>query len=219
MSDDMIPASSPLAKRLLSERFNPRNGKDLSKGEALLWAASEEKLELVRLLIEEGVDINWTDPLTKETAAHAAAKSGRCNMLVLLHETGADLTKVDKEGFEPLHYTAFKEENEAMRLLLGSLGVCVDNRMRSGEDIYGATALHMAAVMDNLDGITMLVNEFGADIRCTEQQGDTPLHYACRDSFEATQLLVDLGSQHTWVGSHGKTPLHEAVENNATNIV
>lgn len=104
MSEDEILPTSTLARRLLAEEYNQRNGNMLSKGETLWWSAAGGRLELARLLIDEGADLDWVHPAPKIPVAHAAARRGQCVMLVLLHEAGADLTGVDDRGSQPLHW-------------------------------------------------------------------------------------------------------------------
>ena len=216
MSDDTIPASSPLAKRLLGQGFAPR-GEVFTKGEALWWFAGKGNVELVRLLIDEGANLDWTHEVEKTTAVHRAAAKGQCDILAHLRGAGADLVRSDHLGFQPLQWAILGCHAEAARLLFASPGARVDCRMSTGS---GKTLLHVAADFNNCAAITLLVREFGADLQWLDDEGNTALHFACMSGcLKAAQLLLDMGSQTTWVNNEGDTPLHSAVSSGVPQIV
>ncbi|XP_035208404.1 putative ankyrin repeat domain-containing protein 30B-like [Stegodyphus dumicola] len=60
---------------------------------------------------------------------------------------------------------------------------CVVN----AQDIYGRTALHFAVLLDLENVVWKLISS--SDIDRSDEFGNTPLHYACRNG---SQSLVDL---------------------------
>ncbi|KAM6128001.1 LOW QUALITY PROTEIN: ankyrin repeat and EF-hand domain-containing protein 1 [Pterocles gutturalis] len=79
---------------------NPATGRT-----ALMEAAREGVLELVRGLLERGVDVNLFD-LERHSAAHFAAKGGFFEILRIISAYNGDLGLVALNGNTPLHYAA-----------------------------------------------------------------------------------------------------------------
>jgi ankyrin repeat protein len=63
---------------------------------------SEEKAEIVRLLIEQGADVKARDE-SQSTPLHLASSSGILGSVRLLLEHGADVAARDGCGRTPLH--------------------------------------------------------------------------------------------------------------------
>ncbi|KAM6404794.1 ankyrin repeat and EF-hand domain-containing protein 1 isoform 2-T4 [Pluvialis apricaria] len=72
---------------------------------ALMEAAREGVLELVRGLLERGVDVNLFD-LERHSAAHFAAKGGFFEILRIISAYNGDLGLIAMNGNTPLHYAA-----------------------------------------------------------------------------------------------------------------
>ncbi|NXJ75116.1 ANKE1 protein, partial [Trogon melanurus] len=79
---------------------NPATGRT-----ALMEAAREGILELVRALLERGVDVNLVD-LEGHSPAHFAAKGGFFEVLRIISAYNGDLGLIDMNGNTPLHYAA-----------------------------------------------------------------------------------------------------------------
>ncbi|NXY83305.1 ANKE1 protein, partial [Alcedo cyanopectus] len=79
---------------------NPATGRT-----ALMEAAREGSLELVRALLERGVDVNTFD-LERHSAAHFAAKGGFFEILRVISSYNGDLGLIAMNGNTPLHYAA-----------------------------------------------------------------------------------------------------------------
>ncbi|XP_009905215.2 ankyrin repeat and EF-hand domain-containing protein 1 [Dryobates pubescens] len=79
---------------------NPATGRT-----ALMEAAREGILELVRGLLERGVDVNLFD-FERHSAAHFAAKGGFFEILQIISAYNGDLGLIALNGNTPLHYAA-----------------------------------------------------------------------------------------------------------------
>ncbi|NXI54378.1 ANKE1 protein, partial [Chloroceryle aenea] len=79
---------------------NPATGRT-----ALMEAAREGILELVRGLLERGVEVNLFD-LERHSAAHFAAKGGFFEILRIISAYNGDLGLIAMNGNTPLHYAA-----------------------------------------------------------------------------------------------------------------
>ncbi|KAG5898905.1 hypothetical protein JTB14_000153 [Gonioctena quinquepunctata] len=103
------------------------------------------------------------------TRFHKAAKDGLLE--VLKETTKRDCNLRDEQGMTPTLYAAFYGNLDALRLLCGRGG----NPDKS--DIFGNTALHLAAAQGHKHIVTFLVN-FGANIYATDVDERTPQELA-----------------------------------------
>ena len=148
------------------------NYKSYFKDEAAvfpLWfAARSSKLELVKLLIEHGADVN-AKTRSGQTAIHAACQENNFEIVKVLDNAGADVNSADNEGGTCLMAT---NNINIVKYLLNK-GVDLNVRTTSGE-----TALHVSVRRNHdLSKIHALV-EAGADITIPGIDGDSPLIYA-----------------------------------------
>ena len=88
---------------------------------ALQIAANKGQLEVVKLLVEKGADMNYRHPLTKMTALQLAAFDGFENVVSYLASKGADVNLKLKGGVSIVR--AMRDTgNKKMETLLLSLG-------------------------------------------------------------------------------------------------
>lgn len=70
------------------------NGMDVNEKffawEALQIAANQDRLEVVKVLVDKGADLNYKHPLTKMTALSLAAYNGYADVVSYLLSKGAD---------------------------------------------------------------------------------------------------------------------------------
>ncbi|NXY67275.1 ANKE1 protein, partial [Glareola pratincola] len=89
----------------LERGANPNARNQATGRTALMEAAREGVLELVRALLERGVDVNIFD-LERHSAAHFAAKGGFFEVLRIISAYNGDLGLIAMNGNTPLHYAA-----------------------------------------------------------------------------------------------------------------
>jgi len=82
----------------------------------LLWAASENHVEIAKTLLDLGTEINEQQPITqvsaKHSALHVAAQKGCAEIVTLLLERGADRSLRDKHNNTPLMLAEKKKHKE-----------------------------------------------------------------------------------------------------------
>jgi ankyrin repeat protein len=133
-----------LAKSILREREVPRSEivDRLAASEPVLW----HDLELVRMLIDRGADIN-TDPDAGESPLHCAVSSTNPDAVQLLIDLGADPTVVNDDNRTPLQLAYRLEE------------VKIAQRLKDSETVWarrqGPETLAVVQPFD-LHGITFL---------------------------------------------------------------
>jgi len=148
----------------------------------LHYATGGGHFEIVKLLIEHGVDINARaedhghNPHHHElpkTALHFAARSGHIEIVKLLLEHGADINAKVSPGLKTaLHFAAENGHIESVKLLLEH-GADINAK----EGLRDKTALHFAARSGHIEIVKLLL-EHGADINAKAMGRMTALEVA-----------------------------------------
>ncbi|NXX20313.1 ANKE1 protein, partial [Podargus strigoides] len=89
----------------LERGANPHARDPATGRTALMEAAREGAVELVRALLEKGVDVNLFD-LERHSAAHFTAKGGFLEVLRIISAYNGDVGLIAMNGNTPLHYAA-----------------------------------------------------------------------------------------------------------------
>ncbi|CAE7940430.1 ANKRD52 [Symbiodinium necroappetens] len=94
---------------------------DSSGNTPLVWAADAGKADAVESLLAAGVEVNVKGYLGN-TAVSRACRRGHDSVLrVLLRSgTGVDLDEPNEKMQSPLHFAAFKQKTEAVKLMLAA---------------------------------------------------------------------------------------------------
>lgn len=219
---------------------------DLSIGRGLHYegrhihlACRAGNLEIVRGLLEAGVDVNLRGGVNELTPLHVAVEQSHPAIVAYLLARGADVHARDRRLNVPLHAAQsrevaqllitqgaevnaqndfgetplFQQRDPQMVALLLENGAEVNRACNSGE-----TPLHR--VLASAEIVALLVAH-GADVNAATRKGATPLHYACRDAapetgvLETVALLIENGAAVNALAAGGVydgAPLHIAVE-------
>jgi len=175
-------------------------------------------VEIVKLLCEENNADEAALDQRGDTALQAAKHCSR-------HEIVAYLGIPKEKRPKRRHRSKKKNENLYVvtgdELLRDAARLGDDEEVRrcmaegahvSSRNAFGATALHLAVAGNHCAVVSMLVNEFGADVDMCKNWGDTPLHWAAAEGHViVTRLLVqELGARVDLPNQAGNTPLHVA---------
>ncbi|KAL8994490.1 MAG: hypothetical protein Q9188_007049 [Gyalolechia gomerana] len=215
--------STENVKRLLGlQRASARDTTEF--GISLLHSASNSRnLELVRLLIQEGADVNAQDEDGDSPLHSAMMRPDNYDVARTLIENGADVSSRAVDGKTPLH-TFFNTtvshvlmrddwieklppdlENMSIAHILAwssrssailfRRGLLYDDRSAMATDNLGRTCLHFAASRGNVDILSHLLSQFPQElIEKRDNQGRTPLLYAAESS-RATQVIQILATK------------------------
>uniref|UniRef100_A0A8D3D9K3 Tetratricopeptide repeat, ankyrin repeat and coiled-coil containing 2b n=1 Tax=Scophthalmus maximus TaxID=52904 RepID=A0A8D3D9K3_SCOMX len=189
------------------------NNFDTLWGETALTAASGRgKLEVCRLLLEQGAAV--AQPNRRGIVPlFSAVRQGHWQIVDLLITHGADVNLADKQGRSPLMMAASEGHLGTVEFLLAQ------GASLSLMDKEGLTALSWACLKGHLPVVRCLV-ESGAATDHADKNGRTPLDLAAfyGDS-EVVQFLVDHGAMIEHVDYSGMRPLDRAVGCRNTSVV
>lgn len=170
-------------------------------------------VEILRLVLAKGVDINSTDE-NGETALHWLLRKNPLPipMLEEFLERGAFVNVSDKEGQQPLYEVCNGGSADGCRLLLDH------HAQIDHADIEGTTALQAAASCGHLDCVQILV-EKGADLIKVDGHSRTAFFKACANGHvEIVKFLINAAYKKghpelLWqTMDDGRTPFSKACE-------
>jgi uncharacterized protein len=204
----------------------------------LCSAASANKLELLKLLISRGGDVNQKTS-DGSTPLHMASINGHETIITYLLTIGADESLKTTEGRTALDLGAENGHVAAVAALLDgdsqsetlssiqwqSLNCAVLKGQRStarliyercgGTKNRGSAVLHWAVQEGLLRLLEAIVN-FGADVNVSDDHGRSPLQNAAASDQEAiASFLLERGPDVDHRGPKSRTALHQAALNNS----
>lgn len=195
--------ASPFHQRLLTPLLH-----DLVSGSgaksSLLWAARTGYGPLVKILVEKGVNVNFRDHVTGETALHIATDSGYEGIVETL--LGSEEIDIDLQDFKfktALHCAVERNSNKLVALLL-SHGIDPDVKNFSGD-----TAFHIAARnMWGYDTCKIILRQ-RVNMEAKNLEGKTAILEATGP--KVLELLCENGANKDAQDMNGMTALHHAV--------
>jgi len=162
---------------------------DYQQDNAILhWASVAGDVEMVKVLLTEGFNVNAND-LYGNSSLHFAAINNHPETINLLLQSGIDINAKNKYGNCALHGAAAYGYIEVIQILL-SQGADVNAKNKDGNSI-----LHVAAAYGQTEALEILLNA-GANIHARNQDNNSPLHlaaYKCQDKI--AEILIARGAK------------------------
>ena len=186
------------------------NGKN-----ALIIAAGNSYIDTVKVLLENGADINSADN-DGWTSLMYAANNGDVDLAKVLIENKADINAESYDGQTPLLY-AMNSPIESSRIDM--INLLVENKANvNAEDSRGLSPLTIA-VMNNDVELTKLLIANKANLSIVTKDGESLIEYAINnDNVDLLQILVEAGADINYAGISSYTPLMIAAKSGAENI-
>ncbi|KAJ3642022.1 hypothetical protein Zmor_028486 [Zophobas morio] len=182
---------------------------DKDKMNALHYALRSRKHNpnVVKLLIEKGIDVNVQDGNGK-TALLLAGENGVYETAEMLLNSGASLNIVDNDKMNALHYASqsWKDNRDVIKLMIEK---GIDVNVQDGN---GKTALQLACKNGDYGIAKKLLNS-GASINNVDKDKMNALHYASessKDNRDVIKLLIEKGIDVNVQNGNGKTALQLA---------
>lgn len=175
-------------------------------------AAQTGNLELIRMLVEYGDDVNSTISTGHLTPLHYAARNGQLEAAKELIAAGADVSLAGDHWLLPLYLAARANDDAMVRLLL-SAGAAKDFQFAflsenlelarkmldsgmSPNGLYSDQTTFLGAVVDRSNpGFTNLLLDYGADPNLSVRPEDKPLtRAALLGNSEVVKTLLARGA-------------------------
>lgn len=151
---------------------------------ALVKAAQEENLELIKDLISQGTDINEQDD-AGFTALIWASWMGYVDIVKFLVDKGADVNKADHDGSTPLIHASWWGYPDIIQVLLDK-GAVLDERSRDD----GCTALMEAARHGHREIVQLFVSR-GAVLDIRDKYGLTARELAGSNGYMSIVNILE----------------------------
>jgi ankyrin repeat protein len=177
-----------------------------------MYAARQGYIDILRLLLEKGADVNMKDGVGR-TALTYAAMYGHSDVSQLLMDfLATDAT--DKSGNNTLMWATKNGHSHTVRALLEK-GIEANKRSGENEDAPLAEAARRGFIQ-----VAEVLLSRGAFVDITTRAGWTPLMFAAQAGHVAiVKLLLEHGADVNNKGRDGVTPLKLALKKNRDEVV
>ncbi|KAK6203224.1 uncharacterized protein RJT21DRAFT_119370 [Scheffersomyces amazonensis] len=206
-----------IVKELLSSEKVKVNDTFSDSITALHWACINNRLTIVKYLVNNNADPNFLGGDLKASPLHWACRNGLVYIVdYLISNTNADPTLTDDQSYNALHLAVHSSN---ITLIIYLLLTCVDTkRIYIDEpDSFNRTCLHWAAYQGDILTINALLR-FGADVSKVDNSLFVPIHWAFMKGYKSVlKALVEAGSDIHAKNDQGKDCFGVAKDMNCTN--
>ena len=162
------------------------NHRDVHNHAVLHLAVFRSRTDVVQVLIDAGADIDIKNP--GFSPLHSACRAGDLDIVKMLVRAGAVVSATNDEGFTCFNLAVHFADTETVRYLVSLPDVDVNHR-----GAHNRTALDDAIDNQETDVVQVLIDA-GAYIDTQNNEGRSPLHYACaRGALEIVEMFVRAG--------------------------
>ena len=184
---------------------------------SLFWAADFGYIDILRCLIENGVDINsFSADNYNCTRLMKAVENGDKDVVTFLIDHGANVAIKDKCGYTALHRACIIYHDCSPEVLSCLIENGADVNLSTDKN---RTPLMTACEYGHVNTVTFLI-EHGANVNLQDWTGLTAVHYAVRGSqaCEILSCLMENGADVDAKTCGGLTPLMIAAERGDTKV-
>ncbi|XP_055886580.1 transient receptor potential cation channel subfamily A member 1-like isoform X2 [Biomphalaria glabrata] len=188
-------------------------------------AAELNNIDVVNVLLDNGVDANWTGESGMTALHYAAAKDNGEVMKVMMQRGGKPCKKCDY-GYYPIHIAAKCAAASAMEAIIDKAlqAGYTREQILSFKDRENNLPLHAAVNGGNIKAVKVCLIA-GASVKAQQDDGSTPLHFACaQGNFEMIKLMKEIQQENFLAAIFildvmKMSPLHRAAFFNHTTIM
>jgi len=180
--------------------------------ETLIVASKEGNIEIVKLLLDKGANVNAKDKRDGTALMIACVKGYQTIVELLLDNKGADVNAKNNKGDNALMFTSMTGYQTIVELLLDK-GADVNVTNQAGE-----TALIAASKEGNIEIVKLLLNRY-ANVDAKDKDGLTALMFASMTGYQTiVELLLDKGADVNAKNNKGDNALMIARKNGNETI-
>lgn len=216
---------------------------DINGRTPLMEAAARGKLDLVRLCLDQNVDVRHRDVYGREALHYAAMCSAEVSQCLL--DNGAEAGTADFDGATPLIHAITSGQLDCVEVLLKSLStipdspdsaqplalaaklghlpivsLLLDNGYKMLPDASGYLPQHIAAKEGHIQVLQKLI-QGGASVNAPDKFANwTPLFHAANEGhLQCVRILLQAGADAVAVDDQGKTAIHHAAWSGHPEVV
>ncbi|KAK7496799.1 hypothetical protein BaRGS_00012008, partial [Batillaria attramentaria] len=184
----------------------------------LMYACHKGEVEIARMLLDMGADVNGTGGFTDRFPLSVALESEQEQAAILLIDHGANIHYRSGRQRTPLHMAAFNNLSQALQILIlkgadvnatdrygdTALIDALQKNRREAADILlkvpnvnvlttnhkGVSALHVAAIHGNVSAIEQILELDRSEVNSLMGGEFSALHIAANDDFEDVVRLI-----------------------------
>ena len=165
---------------VLAKFINDKTNEGLT---ALHYAANKGNIPLLKLLIENGANVDAVTNLG-QNLMHMAAEGNQPSMLIyLITEQHLSAQSVDENGSTPLHWACYSGAEEAVNFLL-NLNVNIND-----QDKEKLTPLHLAT-NEGRENIVLKLLQKNADRNLANNKGELPIDLARKKNHKKIEQIL-----------------------------
>uniref|UniRef100_A0A8D0L8J9 Fibronectin type III and ankyrin repeat domains 1 n=1 Tax=Sphenodon punctatus TaxID=8508 RepID=A0A8D0L8J9_SPHPU len=181
---------------------------------ALMVAAQKGYTRLMKILVENGTDVNKKNGSGKDSLM-LACFCGHLDIVKFLRANGASWEARDRGGCTAMHWAVDGGHCDVIAWMIND-GCKVDVK----DACLGWTPLmRVSAITGNKDVASLLISA-GADVNVKDKDGKTPLMVAALNNHEdLVQLLLEKEADYSVTNEYGKCVLDMARVFNRQNVV
>jgi hypothetical protein len=199
--------------RLLLDAKADPNLRDVDGSSPLDEAVWTGSTVTVAILLRYGARLNSQQTKTGATPVNEAAFLGNTSVLRYLLEDHADLSIVDKRGYDPLENSVRMKRGPAALLLLET-----EFALKRGSEYYARVM--DSAIRAEQAGIVEKLLQNGVDVNARSASGSIALSKAAANGFtRGVELLLAHGADASMADANGVSPLQDASLKGSTEIV
>ena len=198
---DAVKNQDSAAIRSLLKQHVDVNAAEGDGATALAWAAHQDDLEVVDLLIHAGAKVNAANAYGVTPLA-LAAQDGNARMIEALLKAGADPNLPQTSGVTPLMEASRTGNADGVKALLAH-----GAKVNAKDSSRGQTALMWAVAEQHAEIVELLVKG-GADVNACSNGGFTPLLFAAQQGdLDSAKILIGAGANVNAAAPEEGTPL------------
>ena len=164
-------------------------------------------VDMVKLLIKKGADVDVADGRWGSSPLLFAAQKGKIEIVKILLTAGANINFKNNYELDATHFASKEGHYEIVKLLI-KFGISLNPKQ-----------IHYASAEDQIEIIELLLDH-GADINSKTQNDHNCLHYAVYNNrYAAAKFLISRGADINAKGKSKQTPLHYAASRGQIEIV
>lgn len=171
-------------------------------------------VEYLETVIRAGADVNALCQPTLLTGLMLAAEAGSISHIQTLLRHGAEIMKVDYQGWTALHFAADHDSVSVLQAFgdfeIDRLSTATFALETYSYEAANSTFIHFVTPEPSV--LEYVLDKFPSiDVGCVDELGQTPLHIAAASGVVGSaHLLVSRGASLSAQSSDGKTALHLA---------